>query len=64
MASRAGPSRAAPWQHYKREHPYLRGRQAFWYAVLLVPAALLPEALRDGNPLGLWRRVDGALGRE
>ncbi|WP_435536187.1 aldehyde dehydrogenase (NADP(+)) [Azospirillum sp. ST 5-10] len=28
-----------------------------------VPAELLPEALRDGNPLGLWRRVDGDLGR-
>lgn len=28
-----------------------------------LPAALLPEALRDGNPLGLWRRVDGVLGR-
>jgi NADP-dependent aldehyde dehydrogenase len=28
-----------------------------------LPAALLPEALRDGNPLGLWRRLDGALGR-
>ena len=26
-----------------------------------VPQALLPAALRDGNPLGLWRRVDGAL---
>jgi 2,5-dioxopentanoate dehydrogenase len=25
--------------------------------------ALLPEALRDGNPLGLWRRLDGAMGR-
>lgn len=28
-----------------------------------IPADLLPEPLRDGNPLGLWRRVDGALGR-
>ena len=28
-----------------------------------LPAELLPEALRDGNPLGLWRRVDGELGR-
>jgi 2,5-dioxopentanoate dehydrogenase len=28
-----------------------------------LPAALLPEALRDGNPLGLWRRIDGALGQ-
>jgi 2,5-dioxopentanoate dehydrogenase len=26
-----------------------------------IPDSLLPEALRDGNPLGLWRRVDGAL---
>jgi 2,5-dioxopentanoate dehydrogenase len=25
-----------------------------------VPAALLPEALRDENPLGIWRLVDGA----
>ena len=24
-----------------------------------VPAALLPEALRDHNPLGIWRLVDG-----
>jgi NADP-dependent aldehyde dehydrogenase len=28
-----------------------------------LPAALLPQALRDGNPLGLWRRLDGALGQ-
>jgi 2,5-dioxopentanoate dehydrogenase len=27
-----------------------------------LPAALLPEALRDGNPLHLWRRIDGVLG--
>jgi NADP-dependent aldehyde dehydrogenase len=26
-----------------------------------MPAALLPPELQDGNPLGLWRRVDGAL---
>lgn len=26
-----------------------------------VPAALLPEALKDGNPLGLWRLQDGKL---
>ena len=26
-----------------------------------LPDALLPEALKDGNPLGLWRLVDGAL---
>ena len=26
-----------------------------------LPSALLPEALRDGNPLNLWRRVDGVL---
>lgn len=25
-----------------------------------LPAWLLPEALQDGNPLGLWRLVDGA----
>ncbi len=28
------------------------------------PPALLPEALRDGNPLGIWRRVDGVLGKD
>ncbi|HWI73407.1 MAG TPA: hypothetical protein VNT55_15730, partial [Baekduia sp.] len=28
------------------------------------PQALLPEALRDGNPLGIWRRVDGVLTRD
>jgi len=28
-----------------------------------LPAELLPESLRDGNPLGLWRRVDGVLSR-
>ncbi len=27
------------------------------------PADLLPAALHDGNPLGLWRRVDGEFGR-
>ncbi|MFH5821266.1 aldehyde dehydrogenase (NADP(+)) [Georgenia sp. AZ-5] len=27
------------------------------------PAELLPAELRDGNPLNLWRRVDGELGR-
>ena len=27
------------------------------------PDALLPAALRDGNPLGIWRTVDGALGK-
>jgi NADP-dependent aldehyde dehydrogenase len=26
-----------------------------------LPQGLLPAALRDGNPLGLWRRVDGVL---
>ncbi len=26
-----------------------------------LPAELLPEALRDGNPLGLWRLEDGEL---
>lgn len=29
-----------------------------------VPAALLPEALRDNNPLGIWRRVDGKPGQK
>jgi NADP-dependent aldehyde dehydrogenase len=28
------------------------------------PDGLLPEALRDDNPLGLWRLVDGELTRE
>jgi NADP-dependent aldehyde dehydrogenase len=28
------------------------------------PQALLPPALRDGNPLGIWRRVDGVLTRD
>jgi NADP-dependent aldehyde dehydrogenase len=27
------------------------------------PDAALPEALKDSNPLGLWRLVDGKLGR-
>jgi len=27
-----------------------------------LPEALLPEALRDANPLHLWRRIDGVLG--
>jgi acyl-CoA reductase-like NAD-dependent aldehyde dehydrogenase len=28
------------------------------------PQALLPPALRDGNPMNIWRRVDGALTRD
>lgn len=28
------------------------------------PAALLPLALRDGNPRGIWRRVNGELTRD
>jgi NADP-dependent aldehyde dehydrogenase len=28
-----------------------------------MPQALLPEALRDGNPLALWRRTDGTFGK-
>ncbi|MNN68587.1 Alpha-ketoglutaric semialdehyde dehydrogenase [compost metagenome] len=28
-----------------------------------VPAALLPAAVQDGNPLNLWRLKDGELGR-
>jgi NADP-dependent aldehyde dehydrogenase len=27
-------------------------------------ADLLPEALQDGNPLHLWRLVEGKLGQE
>jgi NADP-dependent aldehyde dehydrogenase len=29
-----------------------------------LPQPLLPEALRDGNPLGIWRRRDGVLGKQ
>ncbi len=29
-----------------------------------LPQALLPEALKDNNPLGIWRRRDGALTKE
>lgn len=29
-----------------------------------LPQDLLPEALRDGNPRGIWRRRDGALTKE
>ncbi|WP_394777631.1 aldehyde dehydrogenase (NADP(+)) [Undibacterium sp.] len=29
-----------------------------------LPQALLPEALRDGNPLQIWRRKDGQLDKE
>lgn len=29
-----------------------------------LPQALLPEALRDGNSRGIWRRKDGALTKE
>lgn len=29
-----------------------------------LPQALLPQALRDGNPRGIWRRKDGALTKE
>ena len=28
------------------------------------PQAVLPPELRDGNPLGIWRRVDGEMTRE
>ncbi|MBS0364335.1 MAG: aldehyde dehydrogenase (NADP(+)) [Proteobacteria bacterium] len=28
-----------------------------------LPASLLPAALEDANPLGLWRRLDGVLGK-
>ncbi|UFN47620.1 aldehyde dehydrogenase (NADP(+)) [Roseomonas sp. OT10] len=28
------------------------------------PEGLLPEAIRDGNPLKLWRRVDGKMGQD
>ncbi len=28
-----------------------------------LPAALLPDAVRDENPLGIWQRVDGELTR-
>jgi NADP-dependent aldehyde dehydrogenase len=29
-----------------------------------VPQAALPPELQDGNPRGIWRRVDGALTRD
>jgi alpha-ketoglutaric semialdehyde dehydrogenase len=29
-----------------------------------LPQEMLPEALRDGNPRGIWRRKDGALTKE
>jgi len=29
-----------------------------------LPQALLPAALRDANPLAIWRRVDGVLGKD
>lgn len=29
-----------------------------------LPQSLLPAALRDDNPRGIWRRRDGALGKE
>ena len=29
-----------------------------------VPKSLLPSAIADGNPDGLWRRIDGQLGRD
>jgi len=29
-----------------------------------LPFQLLPDALRDGNPLGIWRRRDGALTKD
>jgi 2,5-dioxopentanoate dehydrogenase len=28
-----------------------------------LPESLLPQALRDGNPLGLWRLTDGEMGK-
>ncbi|MBN3816613.1 hypothetical protein G3N57_08290, partial [Paraburkholderia sp. Se-20369] len=29
-----------------------------------LPAELLPAALQDGNPLGVWRLRDGAFGKD
>jgi NADP-dependent aldehyde dehydrogenase len=29
-----------------------------------IPNTVLPEELRDGNPLGFWRQTDGVPGRE
>lgn len=29
-----------------------------------LPPGLLPDALAPGNPLGIWRRIDGALGTD
>jgi 2,5-dioxopentanoate dehydrogenase len=28
------------------------------------PQSLLPDELKDGNPLGIWRRIDGKLSKE
>ena len=29
-----------------------------------LPQDLLPESLRDDNPLSIWRRKDGVLGKD
>jgi NADP-dependent aldehyde dehydrogenase len=29
-----------------------------------LPQSLLPAVLRDDNPRGIWRRIDGALGKD
>jgi NADP-dependent aldehyde dehydrogenase len=28
------------------------------------PSSLLPDALKDGNPLGIWRLVNNVMGKE
>jgi hypothetical protein len=28
-----------------------------------MPSSALPEELRDGNPAGIWRTIDGVIGR-
>ena len=28
------------------------------------PQSALPDELKDGNPRGIWRTVDGVLGRD
>jgi NADP-dependent aldehyde dehydrogenase len=29
-----------------------------------LPAAMLPDALKDGNPLGIWRLINGVRTRD
>ena len=43
---------------------WLARSKAWWKGPVAAVVALplvLPPSLREGNPLGLWRRVDGTL---